>query len=411
MNRILSVLLLSAAIWCSPMAQAGSGHGHNDHHDKAEEVEKGPNRGRMLREGDFALELAIFETGVPPEFRVWATKQGKAVLPEKVDLNIKLTRLGDIVDDINFRAEGGYLRGDMEIYEPHSFVVTIEASHQGKDYRWQYDNFEGRTQIADEVAKSMEIKTEIAGAATLHETIKAHGRLVMPSEAKFDVSARFEGEVKQVYVRMGESVRKGQKLLSVESNQSFKPYDVLSPTNGVVTQQWVNAGEQTQGRKLLSIVRTDLLQAEITVFPGDYGKIAVDTPVELSFMGIEHTVKAKLQGRRPHLRADQARIYWLDVDNSEGLLSEGMFVTGLLEVATYQVPLAVKRSGLQGFRDFTVVYAKVGDTYEVRMLELGRQAGPWVEVLGGLDVGTEYVTDNSFIIKADIEKSGASHDH
>jgi cobalt-zinc-cadmium efflux system membrane fusion protein len=66
---------------------------------------------------------------------------------------------------------------------------------------------------------------------------------------------------------------------------------------------------------------------------------------------------------------------------------------------------------LQSFRDFTVVYAQVGDTYEVRMLELGRRDGQFVEVLGGLEAGTTYVTDNSYLVKADIEKSGASHDH
>jgi cobalt-zinc-cadmium efflux system membrane fusion protein len=70
-----------------------------------------------------------------------------------------------------------------------------------------------------------------------------------------------------------------------------------------------------------------------------------------------------------------------------------------------------KKIGLQGFRDFTVVYAKVGDQYEVRMLELGREDSQWIEVLGGIEVGTTYVTENSYIIKADIEKSGASHDH
>ena len=75
------------------------------------------------------------------------------------------------------------------------------------------------------------------------------------------------------------------------------------------------------------------------------------------------------------------------------------------------MPLAVKRVGLQGFRDFTVVYAKIGDEYEVRMLELGRQDADAVEVLGGLDPGTRYVTANSYLVKADIEKSGASHDH
>ena len=76
-----------------------------------------------------------------------------------------------------------------------------------------------------------------------------------------------------------------------------------------------------------------------------------------------------------------------------------------------QVPLAVRRSALQTFRDFDVVYARVGDVYEVRMLELGRSDDVHIEVLGGLSEGEIYVTANSYLVKADIEKSGASHDH
>ena len=102
---------------------------------------------------------------------------------------------------------------------------------------------------------------------------------------------------------------------------------------------------------------------------------------------------------------------WVKLTNDNQSLSEGSFVSANIEVATIDVPLAVKRVGLQGFRDFTVVYAKVGEQYEVRMLELGKMGGEWVEVLGGIEPGTEYVTENSYILKADIEKSGASHDH
>ena len=63
---------------------------------KTDEVEheKGPHRGRILREGNFAIELSIFETGVPPEFRVWATQGGLSIKPENIKLNIKLIRLG-----------------------------------------------------------------------------------------------------------------------------------------------------------------------------------------------------------------------------------------------------------------------------------------------------------------------------
>jgi cobalt-zinc-cadmium efflux system membrane fusion protein len=45
------------------------------------------------------------------------------------------------------------------------------------------------------------------------------------------------------------------------------------------------------------------------------------------------------------------------------------------------------------------------------MLELGARDGEFAEVLGGLEPGTRYVTEQSFLLKADVEKSGAAHDH
>ena len=75
------------------------------------------------------------------------------------------------------------------------------------------------------------------------------------------------------------------------------------------------------------------------------------------------------------------------------------------------MPLAIKASALQSFRDMPVVFAKYGNEFEVRMVELGESNGDTIEVLGGLKPGTEYVTGNSFLIKADILKDGASHDH
>lgn len=375
------------------------------------EPEKGPHNGRMLRDGAFAIELAIFETGVPPEFRVWITDGGKPVDPQTVELNIKLTRLGGVVDDIRFKPEGDYLRGDTVIYEPHSFVVTIEAIYQGKSHHWQYDNFEGRTRIEDKIAQAMGIQTERAGPATLHETIKVYGKLVLPADAKRQIQARFEGEIQKVHVRLGDSVQAGQVLLTIESNESLRSYPVRAPIAGVISRQYANSGEQSAGRTLLEISSLATLQAELAVYPLDLTKVKHNAPVTLNINGFQQPYSAQIEGAYPSLRDDQARLYWALIDNADGHLTADLFVTAQIEVGTQDVPLAVKRSGLQSFRDFTVVYAKVGDEYEVRMLELGRQAGDWVEVLGGLEPGTEYVTENSYLIKADIEKSGASHDH
>jgi cobalt-zinc-cadmium efflux system membrane fusion protein len=97
--------------------------------------------------------------------------------------------------------------------------------------------------------------------------------------------------------------------------------------------------------------------------------------------------------------------------NPDNRLRPGQFLQARVVAAEVDVPLAVERSALQRFRNFDVVFAKVGEIYEVRMLELGRMDEQHAEVLSGLEPGETYVTENSYLIKADIEKAGASHDH
>lgn len=92
-------------------------------------------------------------------------------------------------------------------------------------------------------------------------------------------------------------------------------------------------------------------------------------------------------------------------------MAPGDLVQGQIDVEKIEVPLAVDNRGLQSFRNWTVVFIKVGDTYEIRPLKLGLSDGRYTEILIGLNPGDNYVVENSYLIKADIEKSGASHDH
>ena len=66
---------------------------------------------------------------------------------------------------------------------------------------------------------------------------------------------------------------------------------------------------------------------------------------------------------------------------------------------------------IQTIRDWSVVFVKYGNFFEARPLELGENDGNWVEVLQGLSVGEHYVAQNSFVVKAEIEKSSAVHEH
>ncbi|MCF6336460.1 MAG: efflux RND transporter periplasmic adaptor subunit [Gammaproteobacteria bacterium] len=387
------------------------GYGETALSEQESEPEKGPHRGRLLKDGDFTLELAIFETGVPPEFRAWATKSGQPLSPDEVNLNIKLSRLGGKVDDINFAPQGDALRGDTVIYEPHSFVVTINATHNGVVHTWEYDNFEGRTKIDTAVAEALEIGTSVAGAVVMQKTISVYGQVTANSERVRNITARFDGTIKTVSASQGDKIRKGQTLATVESNESLQLFTITSPISGVITQRNANVGEQTAGRQLFTILDNRTVWAELSVFPIDLAHVKTGAPVTIIDTTSGYQTKGNVSRINPLAEADQSVKVRVVLDNKKGQLRPGRHISANITVGEHTATLAVKRSGLQAFRDFTVVYAQIGEEYEVRMLDLGLQAGEWAEVLGGLEPGSRYVSENSYVIKADIEKSGASHDH
>ena len=371
---------------------------------------RGPNNGRLLRDGDFQVELAIFETGVPPEFRAWMMAGGQPVAPDAVDLRVILTRLGS-EDVIEFRPEGPFLRSTSGVHEPHSFSAAVEASYQERSHRWMFESFEGRTHIDAEVGAAFGIQTEVAGPASLEETVMLYGQIVPDTERVRQISARFDGLIQSVAVTLGQTVERGQLLAVTESNESLQTNRITTPIAGVVTERAANAGEQTAGRRLFTIVDTSSVWADLAVFPADRARIRPGARVAIRAVGDGEPIEATIAQLNVISGANQAVTARAVVDNAAGALLPGTFVTAEVAVAKHDVPLAVKRIGLQPFRDFTVVYAQYGEDYEVRMLELGRQFGDWAEVLGGLAPGTRYVTEGSYVLKADVEKSGASHDH
>lgn len=372
---------------------------------------RGPNNGRLLEDGDFALEIAIFETGVPPEFHAWPYFQGQPLPLNQVDLTVTLTRLGNELNVIGFEQDGDYLRGDTVVYEPHSFYVGVRAEYLNQQYDWEYESLEGRTTITPEMSQAFGIETEVAGPSIIEQNVTVVGEIVANPEYTRSISARFEGLVQSVNVRIGERVEQGDILIRVESNESLNTYVITAPINGIVTERYINPGEQTNGTVLLEIMDTSNVWAELSIFPSQRTQVNLGAPVSISSPISGALTTGTIDNFDMTVSNNQAITARVAIENPDGLFPPGTFIEAQIKTGEFEVPLAVKREGLQSFRDFTVVYEKIGNTYEVRMLDLGRQDETWIEVLGGLSTGAEYVTTNSYILKADVEKSGASHDH
>lgn len=409
---LLAIVMLGA---CT--REGGSSDMSASGHEKPDtEMERGPHRGRLLRNRDFSLELQIFEDGVPPEFHVYLYRNDKPLNPSDAQVAVALTRLDGEVNRFEFKPDGDFLRGNGVVHEPHSFQVEVVAQEGSAKYRWTFDSFEGRTSIAAKTAEEAGIRTEQAGPATITDSVTLTGRLVPNAERTRSVSARFPGLIRSVNRSVGDTVRAGDRLASIESNESLEIYPLLAPIGGVITERNANPGENTAGEPLFLIADYGSLWAELALFPRDLAKVKAGQRVHLKTVDGSLNAEGKVLRIAPaggQARGTTSGLYDVRVslENAGHTWVPGLFIEGSIDVGKVEVPLAVKRSGLQAFRDFTVAFEQVAETYEVRMLELGRQDHTWVEVRGGLKRDALYVSENSYLIKADIEKSGASHDH
>jgi cobalt-zinc-cadmium efflux system membrane fusion protein len=256
------------------------------------------------------------------------------------------------------------------------------------------------------------LSTAGAGPATLKEQLTLSGVIQADPARVSRVRARYPGVVREIAVQPWAIVARGALLARVQSNESLQNYSIDAPIGGVIVEHRAQVGEATGEEALFTIIDLSRVWVELDAFQNDLARITEGQAVEVFDLEGRSIAQGRLSRIAPlAVHGSQSVRARVVLDNASGVLRPGQFVTGRVTVAESQVPLAVEKSALQRFRDFDVVFEQVGDTYEVRMLDLGRADATRVEVLEGLEAGARYVTGNSYLVKADIEKAGASHDH
>lgn len=417
--RILLAALLAATLaGCghrdgnSEHGHGGGGHAHGGGEHADDEAETGPHGGRLLEQDGLAVELRIVEDGQPPQYNAWFYR-GSTPLPASAGtLRVTLARLGGQVDTHTFTAEGERLVGSGVVDEPHSFDVTVEATVEGQALRWTYDSYEGRTTIPLEIATQAGVRTARVAAGTIRDEHEMQG-LVTPVEGRHArITARFPGPVRDVRAGIGDDVRKGQVLAVIESNVSLSDYTVTAPFAGTVVARTASVGDLAGETPLFEIADLSTVWVDVHLFGADAQHITPGLPVVVTRLSDGAVAETKLDRVLPGTAtASQSTVARATIDNADRRWRTGAAVRAHVTVSVEQVAMRVPLAALQRFRDWDVAFVRVGDAYEIRPLELGRRDGSWVEVLSGLREGDEIVVEQSYIIKADIEKSGASHDH
>ena len=207
-----------------------------------------------------------------------------------------------------------------------------------------------------------------------------------------------------------------QKLASLGgagTSGNLTRYEIRSPIDGVVVEKHLSLGEAVQGdAKIFVVADLSTVWAEMTVAAKDLNAVRIGQTASIKATAFAAATSGKVSyvgavvGEQT--RSAKARVV---LPNPQGVWRPGLQVNVELVAGTVDVPVAVAATALQKVRGWTVVFGRYGEYLEARPLELGRSDGKFVEVVSGLNAGEVYTAANSFLIKADLEKSGASHDH
>ncbi|MEO6212337.1 MAG: efflux RND transporter periplasmic adaptor subunit [Vicinamibacterales bacterium] len=454
---------------------------------------RGPHGARLLSDDGLQLEMTIYETGVPPQFRIYpyGTAQ-KPVAPKEVNLVVELHRLGGRVDRITFTPESDYLRGNEVIEEPHSFDVKVVAAHAGRQHSWAYSQIEGKVQLGADQVKSAGITVNTVGPRAMETIVELPGEVKADDTRVAHVVPRLQGVVTDVRKKAGDRVARGDVMAVLSSREladaksdylkaahhlafnrvtlereeslwrkkisperdylearravdeaelnmqlagqtlrvlgvataalpnlgsapaeSLARYEIRAPLAGTVVERNVTIGESvTADAQIFTVADLSTVWVEISVYAKDLGAVrqGQSAVVVSTDLGIEANGRIDFVGR---LVGEETRtaIARLSLPNPAGLWRPGLFATVKLVREQTAIPIAVSVDAIQTFRDWQVVFIKFGDWFEARPLQLGRSDGEWVEVLSGLKAGDQYAATNSFAVKAEIGKLGASHDH
>lgn len=289
-----------------------------------------------------------------------------------------------------------------------------DAGHEGAGHSHEEGEEEAEsTTIKAAMAEQSGIVSTPVQAGTIADEHEVQGLLTPVDGRVAQVMARFPGPIRSLRANVGDRVRAGQPLASIDSNLSLSTYSVSAPISGVVLARQAQVGAVVgEGTPLFEIGDLSELWVDLHIFGADTQHITAGVPVTVTRMtdGVSQgtTLERVLPGTAT---ASQSTVARAVVRNEDGLWRPGAAVRARIVVAIQPAEKVVPLSALQTMDGSDVVFVRDGETYTARPVTLGARDASKVEVKAGLEVGEQVVVEQSYVVKADIGKAGAAHEH
>lgn len=195
-------------------------------------------------------------------------------------------------------------------------------------------------------------------------------------------------------------------------NSQLRFYELRSPIAGTVINRHITPGELlSTDHEVYVIADLSTLLAEINLFPKDLTLAKEGHEVTLiSADGV--STKGKILFVNPVIN-DETRTAkaLVEIDNTNGEWYPGNYACAHIGCDTTNVPILVPKDAIQTIEGNAVVFVNTPEGFAPREVTLGRSDNSQVEVLSGLSPNETYACKNTFLLKADLKKHEAEHEH
>lgn len=296
----------------------------------------------------------------------------------------------------------------------HEEAGHEEAGHKEEGHEGEHEEGEGdRVHLKPEQITAAALGFATVGPASIRESLSVYGTIAPNAEHMREVAARFPGVIVSVEKKVGDAVRQGETLATVESNDSLRTYPVVAPLSGVITERHANTGEQAGDHALFTVADLSTVWVELSLFPRDRARVSIGQQVRVRSVDAGLTGQGQVVYVAPFgSSASQTLTARVQLANEAQRWAPGLYVSADIVLSQSQAKLTIRNEALQTVegRSSVFVEEEPGE-FVPAPVRLGRTDGEVSEVLEGLKAGQRYVTVNSFILKSQLGAGSAEHEH
>jgi cobalt-zinc-cadmium efflux system membrane fusion protein len=251
----------------------------------------------------------------------------------------------------------------------------------------------------------------VSGPGTVDAFIELPGEVRENGDRIAHLAPRYAGIVREVRKYVGDQVRSGDVLAIVES-ENLSTFEVQSAFDGVVLEKHITPGEAvTRERPVYVVADLSSVWVDISVYHTALPEVSVGRPVEIRApheqLATTGTVSYVTPVVDPATRTATARVV---LRNPDGAWRPGMFVSASI-LTPVEGAIVIPHDAVQRVGGEPTVFVVVDAHFVPRGVRLGHAGRNNVEVLMGLRAGERYAADRSFLVKAELAKGEAGHDH